>query len=192
LRSIARIARVPIRDRELLRVTGMMVLAVAATSCATDPFDRLGTDPEPEAYLARAKGATIVPAGSMEIDGRRVSCGPRPTILDPGLNDHAVSFAKFIVVNPTLMAKAATPVKLWIYNHACGHQSVGPDEAKADCYGVQRGRLEGWLVPEQLQQICVFIESGQPDSVHFAGTSRCDPMRVCYAQPVPSALRQGR
>jgi hypothetical protein len=170
----------------------MMLLAVSSASCATDPFDRLGVDPEPEAYVARAKGATILPAGAMQIDGRRVGCGARPTILDPGLGDYAAVYPKFIVVNPALMAEFATPVKLWIYHHACGHQSFGPDEPKADCYGVQRGRQEGWLVPEQLEQICSFVESGRTASAHFAGSGRCDPMRVCYAQPIPPALRPSR
>jgi hypothetical protein len=76
--------------------------------------------------------------GRYALDGQRVTCGAAPTVLYPNLNDYAESFPKFIVVRPDLMAKPATPVKLWIYYHECGHVMRGPDTNVADCYGIER------------------------------------------------------
>jgi hypothetical protein len=142
---------------------------------------KLPPDPSPQAYVTASNGsATLVPAGQYTLDGHRVECSGRPTLLDPGLNDYAATYPKFIIVNPTLMAKVATPVKLWIYAHECGHHHVGKDEAKADCYGIKRGRREGWLDAKGLGQICAFIQPGRADSAHFSGPERCAAMRQCY------------
>jgi hypothetical protein len=164
------------------RWRALMLAAMALAACARPPAElQVGADPSPEEYVASAGAdATIVPAGQLALDGRTVTCGTRPTVLDPGLNDYAVTYPRFLILNPRLVAKIATPVKLWVYHHECGHQYVGPDEVKADCYGVQRGRREGWLTANGLEQICDFIQPGRADATHFAGARRCELMRQCY------------
>ena len=58
-----------------------------------------------------------------------------------------------------------------------------PDEETADCFAVQRGRRQGWLSAEGLDEICKFIKPAKGDSMHFSGSHRCDQMRKCYADP---------
>jgi hypothetical protein len=173
-----------------------LLLTLAACAAPQLPENSLPHDPTPEAYVARSQGrATVVPSGQFVLDGRRVTCAGSPTVLDPNLDDYAIAYPRFIVVNPTLMNRVATPVKLWIYAHECGHvvrgwdQNTGAtrvDTAKADCFGVQRGRRDGWLTPQALNQICKFIGPGPADSMHSSGPERCEAMRKCYAKVIKS------
>ena len=71
-------------------------------------------------------------------------------------------------------------MKLWIHAHECGHQYRGPDEETADCFAVQRGRRQGWLTLEGLEEVCRFISPAKGDSMHFSGSHRCEAMRKCY------------
>jgi hypothetical protein len=48
---------------------------------------------------------------------------------------------------------------------------------------VQRGRRQGWLTPEGLEEVCKFIAPAKGDSMHFQGSHRCEAMRQCYADP---------
>jgi hypothetical protein len=140
--------------------------------------------PTPEEYMARVgAGATLVPYGQLKIDERRVICGRRPTVLDEKLDDYGAAYPGFLILNPKLMAKVSTAVKLWIHAHECGHQYRGPDEETADCFAVQRGRRQGWLTPEGLEEVCRFIAPAKGDSMHFSGSHRCEAMRRCYADP---------
>jgi hypothetical protein len=125
--------------------------------------------------------ASVVPAGQYELDGQHLTCGSTPTVLDRRLNDYAAAYPKFIIVRPALMARPATPVKLWIYYHECGHVVRGPDTNAADCYGIERGAREGWLTAATLDEVCDFIQPGEADATHLAGRRRCELMRDCYA-----------
>ncbi len=164
-----------------------LCLLLALEACAANAPTALPADPTPEAYAAYfGHGATIVPAGQYALDDRPVACKSLPTVLDPHLNDYAASFPQFIVLRPDMMAKPSTAVKLWIYYHECGHEHLGAEENKADCYSVTRGAREGWLKPDGLDQICNFIAVAQPDAAHPAGPQRCELMRACYAKAVSS------
>jgi hypothetical protein len=134
-----------------------------------------------QTYLA-TKGGTLIPAGRTEIDGRVMSCGSVPTILDAQSRDFGASFPGFIVLNPNFFVGLSTPVKLWIFSHECSHQTVGMDEVKADCMAVQRGRREGWLTEDGLAQVCRFMMPARADSTHFAGSDRCALMQQCFSQ----------
>ena len=140
-------------------------------------------DPTPEEYVRKVGGdAQIVPAGKLTIDGRKVICGNRPTVLNNKLDDYGAAYPGFLILNPKLLAKIkSTAVKLWIHAHECGHQFRGPDEETADCFAVQRGRRQGWLTPEGLEEVCLFMAPAKADSVHFTGARRCQAMRECYA-----------
>ena len=132
-----------------------------------------------EAYIDR-HGGTLAPAGALEIDGRRVSCGPAPTVLDTHYDDFGGSIPGFLIINPNLFAGLAKPVKLWIYSHECAHQITGNDEAQADCHAVQRGHREGWLSISGLHQVCEFMKPANGDQSHFTGTQRCGLMLQCF------------
>jgi hypothetical protein len=153
------------------------------TACAGSVPETLSSDPTPEAYAGSVGlRATLVPAGQYALDGQSVDCKSLPTVLNPHLDDYATSFPKFIVVRPDMMAKPPTAVKLWIYYHECGHEFVGPDETKADCYSVTQGVKEGWLGPSGVDDVCNFISAARQDATHFAGPDRCLAIRSCYAK----------
>lgn len=139
--------------------------------------------PTPEEYVAHVGSATIVPSGELRLDGRKVTCGQRPTVLDNQLDDYGAAYPGFLILNPRLLARVSTPVKMWIHAHECGHQFRGPDEETADCFAVQRGRRQGWLSPEGVEEVCKFIAPAKGDSMHFSGSHRCEVMRKCYADP---------
>jgi len=142
--------------------------------------------PTPEDYVMHVGGgAQIVAAGMLTIDGQKVICGNRRTVLDSKLDDYAAAYPTFLILNPRLLGKIkSTPVKLWIYAHECGHQFRGPDEETADCFAVQRGRRQGWLTAAGLDDVCAFIASAKASEVHYAGPKRCEVMRSCYADPL--------
>jgi len=140
--------------------------------------------PTPDEYVAHVGGdAKIIPAGQLTLDNRRLYCGQRPTVLDSRLDDYGAAYPGFLILNPRLLARVSTPVKLWIHAHECGHQFRGPDEETADCFAVQRGRREGWLTPDGLEEVCRFITPARSTSMHLSGSHRCEAMRQCYADP---------
>ncbi len=139
--------------------------------------------PTPEEYVREVGGdARILPSGELTIDGRKVICGRRPTVLNNKLDDYGSAYPGFVILNPKAMATIkSTAVKLWIHAHECGHQFRGPDEETADCFAVQRGRREGWLTPQGLEEVCTFMSSAKASNMHLAGTKRCEAMKACYA-----------
>ncbi len=155
--------------------------AVALFAFVTAPHATAG--PTPEEYSAHVGNAQIVQSGDLRLDGRRVYCGQRPTVLDNTLDDYGAAYPGFLILNPKLMNKVSTPVKMWIYAHECGHQFRGPDEETADCFAVQRGKRQGWLDENGLDEVCKFISPARGDSMHFSGSQRCAQMRKCYADP---------
>lgn len=134
------------------------------------------------ATYASHVGGKIIPEGELVIDNRRLYCGTRPTVLDSNLDDYGAAFPGFLILNPKLLARVSTPVKLWIYSHECGHQFRGPDEATADCFAVQRGRRQGWLTLQGLEQVCTFIKPAKGSWMHPAGPERCELMKTCFAE----------
>lgn len=140
--------------------------------------------PTPEQYVTNAGGDShILPPGEFALDGRKQLCGQRPTVIDSQLDDYGAAYPGFLIMNPRLLDRVSTPVKQWIYAHECGHQFRGPDEETADCFAVQRGRRQGWLTPEGLEEVCTFISPAKGDSMHFSGSYRCEYMRRCYEDP---------
>lgn len=162
----------------------LIVLGAGATAGRVAAQDDNSYGPPIEEYVKGAgAGTKIVPSGQLLIDGKRMTCGNRSTVLDPGLDDYGAAYPGYLILNPKLLGKVQPVVRLWIHAHECGHQFRGPDEDKADCFAVQRGRRQKWLSAEGLDQICAFIKPSRGDGMHFAGSHRCDAMRKCYANP---------
>jgi hypothetical protein len=157
---------------------------VAISVCEAASAQVLAPNPTPEMYVENNQGGSkVVPNGQLSFDGQLFTCGKFPTVLDPLLDDYAAApYKGFIILNPKLLSKVATQVKLWIFYHECGHRFGIVDETKADCFSVQRGRRTGWLTPEGLDQVCEFISAGKADAAHPAGAERCVAMRACYRQ----------
>ncbi len=176
-----RSSRMTIKHVARAMLAALPFFIVAATMPRADAGDK---PPTPQEYIDHVGGkATFVPAGQFRLDGKRQSCGHRPTVLDNNLDDYGAAYPGFLIMNPRLLAKVSTPVKLWIYAHECGHQFRGPDEATADCFAVQRGRRYKWLTKAGLEQVCKFISPAKGDFMHLSGSYRCEYMRKCYADP---------
>ncbi|MEZ5922973.1 MAG: hypothetical protein R3D57_01165 [Hyphomicrobiaceae bacterium] len=132
-------------------------------------------------YVAHVgKGAYIVEYGELLLANRRMTCGKRPVVVDPNLDDYAAAYPGFLILNPAKIGQVEPVVAWWIFKHECAHQFRGPDEETADCWAVQRGRAEGWLKPEGIEQICTFIRPAEGDSMHFGGSQRCAIVRRCF------------
>jgi hypothetical protein len=168
-------------------LAALVVAAAIAAPQALAQGSGLMTDnygPSIEEYVkAAGSEAKIVAAGQLKLDNLRVYCGNRSTVMDPNLDDYGAAYPGYLILNPKLLAKVTTAVKLWIYAHECGHQFRGPDEEAADCFAVQRGRRQKWLTVAGLEEVCSFISPARGDSMHFSGEKRCEAMRRCYANP---------
>ena len=158
-----------------------IALAFFSNPCAAEPLNVVQPDLTAETYIEH-HGGTLAPPETLEIDGRRISCGQYPTVLDSDYEDFGGAHPRFLVLNPQRFGGLATPVKLWIYSHECAHQTVGSDEVKADCIAVRRGRREGWLTEAGLQQVCEFMRPARQDRQHFNGVQRCELMRQCFGR----------
>lgn len=172
------------RIRVLIALIGLAWLAPAVAQ--TNDFNAAGNGAPPTAedYIAHVVQlgghARLVDPGTLVIGKHRVACGQRPVVLDPGLDDFAAAYEGFIILNPSKLDGLPDTVALWIYSHECGHQFKGPDEDGADCFASQRGRRQGWLKPDGVEQICNFISPSHGDMMHFAGPLRCQTVRKCY------------
>lgn len=158
----------------------MAALMIACASLVSPAL----AGPTPEEYVNHVGGdAKIVEPGGLKLDGQRMTCGQRPTVMDNQLDDYGAAYPGFLILNPRLINKVPTVVKMWIFSHECGHQFRGPDEETADCFAVQRGRRQGWLNEAGLDEICKFISPAKGDSMHFSGSHRCQIMRQCFSDP---------
>lgn len=134
-----------------------------------------------EAYVEHVGGgAYIMEYGELLLAGRRMTCGKRPVVIDPKLDDYAAAYPGFLILNPTKIEQVEPVVAWWIFKHECAHQFKGPDEETADCWAVQRGRAEGWLNTEGIESICSFIRPAEATSMHFSGSERCAIVRRCF------------
>ncbi len=108
---------------------GRLAAVATALSCTllASPIIVEADDiPTPEEYVAHVGGdAHIVPMGEFKLDGIPQTCGRRPTVVDSQLDDYGAAYPGFLIMNPKLLNRVSTPVKLWIYAHECGHQFRG-------------------------------------------------------------------
>lgn len=160
------------RIRWLAAVAAVFAVAAVRPAAAT---------PTIEEYVAASEGkAVVVEPGQLTIDGRRARCGNRPVVLDATLDDYAAAYPGYLILNPQKLAGLPTGVKLWIFSHECAHQFRGPDEETADCFAAQRGRRQGWLNEQGVEEVCHFISPAAGDAMHFAGPQRCNIVRKCF------------
>lgn len=171
-----------------------MILLIGTTGPAvaqTDLAEAGGELTMPLAvYLSKAgPDAKLIAPGKLKIDGHRMVCGKRPTVIDRKFDSWGGAYAGYLILNTDRIKGLPTPVKLFIYAHECGHQFIGRDEEAADCFGVKRGRRYGWLKEDGLKQVCDFISKLKSDAEHAAGPARCKKMRRCYLDAAPRAAR---
>lgn len=134
---------------------------------------------------------TLYEPGKLQIGTRTPACGRARTVVTSDLGDYGASIGGFIVLNPARLDRLSAATRLFVYSHECAHQLYGPGEERADCYAAKRGKAEGWLRTEDLDQVCTIFphKSRSPEHPHRA--ERCAAIRACYAaatvpQPMPS------
>lgn len=162
----------------MLLATGTMGQAEAQTDLAEAGGD---LDLSLAEYRAKAgPDAKLIAPGELKIDGHRMTCGKRPTVIDRKFESWGGAYPGFLILNTDRIKGLPTPVKLFVFAHECGHQFIGRDEVEADCFGVKRGRRYHWLNEEGLAQVCDFISKLKGDGNHASGVERCKNMRRCY------------
>jgi hypothetical protein len=134
--------------------------------------------------------AQVVAQGQLKIDGKSMTCGKRPTVLNPNFDSWGGAFPGFLILNNKKITGLSTQTKLYIYSHECGHQFEGADETKADLFAIRRGVKWGWLDAEGMEDICVFISQLKGDAVHPPGPQRCETMRKYYRKLVGASGQQ--
>jgi hypothetical protein len=138
--------------------------------------------------LAIATGAQAAPPvalqadGSLQIAGRSLKCGSVRNALDARLPNLGISVpaSKLLVINPALLARQSTTVRLFVFHHECGHHHVGGSELGADCWAVRRGVEEGWLDRTGLVEVCNSFGHAPATSTHPSGSRRCGNLDRCY------------
>jgi hypothetical protein len=139
-------------------------------------------------FLAIATGARAAPPvalqadGSLQIAGRSLKCGSVRNALDAHLPNLGISVpaSKLLVINPALLARQSTTVRLFVFHHECGHHHVGASELNADCGAVHRGGEDGWLTRAGLVEVCKSFGGAPATSTHPSGVRRCSNLDRCY------------
>lgn len=135
--------------------------------------------------------AQIYPPGAFAIDGIPVVCGGLPTAVDIRIPDAAMNNGQAILINPAVVGRLPTVLKLFTYAHECGHAVVGADELAADCWAIQTGKSQGWFPPEAFGALIALFQNNRGDIRHPPGPVRIENMRRCYGAG-DSARAQGR
>ncbi len=133
--------------------------------------------------VASGLAAQIYGPGQFSIDGLPVACGSLPTIVTSDFNDAGHFTGKAIYVNPNVLGRLPTVLKLYIYAHECGHAVVGASESAADCWAITTGRNQRWFPPQAFQALIQLFNGNPGDYTHLPGPARVQAMAVCYSQP---------
>jgi hypothetical protein len=125
--------------------------------------------------------AQVFPPGTFRIDGIPVSCGANVTILNPGLRDVGSNDLQGrIFINPYVLSRQPTALKLFWYAHECGHTMVGPNESDADCWAIKTGKSQGWFTPDNFPALIRLFANNPGDWTHLPGPARVRHIEECY------------
>jgi len=165
--------------RGLACISGSIaVIATAALTALSIIFraESAAAGPTPEEYIAHVGGdAKIVEPGELKLDGHRMTCGQRPTVMDNQLDDYGAAYPGFLILNPRLMTRVPTVVKKWIFAHECGINSGGRTR-QPPIVSRSKGAAPGLARRDGLDTLQVH-QPGQGDSMHFSGSLRARFMR---------------
>ena len=191
------------RDRRA-RLGAAFYVALAIAFCAACPVGANAqqwagkegstvSGPSLDEYVKQiGPDAQVIPEGQLKIDGKSVTCGKRPTVLNPNFDSWGGAFPGFMILNNKKIIGLSTQTKLYIFSHECGHQFEGADETKADLFAIRRGVKRGWLDAQGMEDICAFISQLKGDSVHPPGPQRCETMRQYYRELLEAADQQAQ
>jgi hypothetical protein len=121
-----------------------------------------------------------------------MSCGNVRSRLDARLDNIGISIPDrgLIVMNPSLLGRETSTVRLFVYSHECGHHHVGGSELGADCWAVRRGLREGWLDKDGLKQVCGSFGGAPETPTHPSAARRCRNLNQCFATEVAAIAKE--
>ncbi|CAN1724686.1 Lipoprotein [Hyphomicrobium sp. 1Nfss2.1] len=119
---------------------------------------------------------------SVTLAGRKVSCGKADIMIDRSLPSEGGAGETILILNPTMLNQQPPTVRLFVFNHECGHLTVGDSELAADCHAVHRGVAEGWLDRKGLKQVCDSFEGAPETDTHPSAKRRCAYLDKCFAK----------
>ncbi len=130
--------------------------------------------------VANSASAQVYPPGRFSIDGIPVVCGNVPTVVTTNIPDAGMFNGQAILLNPAVLGRLPTVLKLYIYAHECGHAVVGSDEVAADCWAIRVGRDQGWFPPQAFGYLVEFFRNNPGSMRHPPGPVRVQNMMQCY------------
>lgn len=119
---------------------------------------------------------------------------PVVTIFAPHLGDIGMARIEpngmpVIYLNPVFLNTLPRSIQLFWYSHECAHHVLGhmfsfftiTREMEADCWAIRLGRDQGWLSPQELNQMYHYF-IGNPGSFwgHLPGPQRLQNFANCY------------
>lgn len=119
---------------------------------------------------------------SVTLAGRKVSCGKADILIDHELPSEGGAGDTTLILNPNMLNQQPPTVRLFVFNHECGHISVGDSELDADCYAVNHGVREGWLDRKGVAQVCDSFEGAPETDTHPSAKRRCANLDRCFAK----------
>jgi hypothetical protein len=130
--------------------------------------------------LGPVRAQTVADDGvTVRIAGRTFSCGQTPVVIDPDIPAEGMSVpGDALYLNPFLLRQHPAGVRMFVFEHECAHEIVGPDELAADCLAAQAGIRAGWLRGSDVAAICKSLE-GPATSTHPSGDARCANIKRC-------------
>ncbi|WP_226019629.1 hypothetical protein [Novosphingobium sp. FKTRR1] len=120
----------------------------------------------------------VIPPGTLMLAGYRATCGPvGAEVLE--IDDLAASWGGRIYLSPRVFALPRSQQLFW-YTHECAHQIFGPDEAVADCWSVEQGRIQGWLNRAEFAALEAKLRRLSGDAMHANGPMRVANVSRCF------------
>ncbi len=142
-------------------------------------------------YILSEPGALYVDPTHYKIDHYKPHCEGRPTVLDENFESWGGAYPGFIIMNPRAIKALSTTVKLYIYEHECGHQYTGVNESRADNFAIARGLKSGWLHNfAEMKKICHFVSKIPADDLHKDGKIRCKEMTAFFKKNLTKARKK--
>jgi hypothetical protein len=119
---------------------------------------------------------------SVTLGGRKVQCHNAQIMVDRELPSEGGAGDDFVILNPDMLKEQPKTVRIFVFNHECGHLTVGDSELKADCYAVERGVEEHWLDRKGLNEVCQSFDGAPETADHPSAARRCRNLDQCYAK----------
>jgi len=119
---------------------------------------------------------------SVTVAGRKLACGKADILIDRELPSEGGAGDSTLILNPNMLNRLPSTVRLFVFNHECGHLTVGDSELDADCYAVGHGVRERWLDRKGLEQVCDSFEGAPETDTHPSAKRRCANLDRCFAK----------